>query len=399
LKRLGRPVVLALTATATDDVSRDIAQQLAIAAGGVVNTGSWRPNLDLGVEQVGREADKLERAVAMVKSRQGSGIVYTATVKAAQQVHDALAAAGESVGLYHGKLPPAQRAEVQEAFMNGSRRVMVATNAFGLGIDKADIRFVLHYQLPAGLEAYYQEAGRAGRDGEHAVCTLLFLRADKAVQQFFMAGRYPTEDDAQTLYATLQEPPPEGDAWTLPLLQGRLARPRGKLQVAIGLLRRQKIVTQDEAGHIRIARRGLGPDALAELMAAYRGKRSQDREGLERMVFYAQTGQCRWRVLLDHLEGEAPFERCDMCDNCRRIAAHEKVLDHLSKQEPEGEAAQTEAPAFSRGDIVKVKRYGRGLVEDANALQVTVAFSDGSRRCFQPEYVAPFRARSSELAS
>jgi ATP-dependent DNA helicase RecQ len=114
--------------------------------------------------------------------------------EAAHQADDALGAAGESAGLYHGKLPPSERAAAQEAFMSGERRVMVATNAFGLGIDKPDIRFVLHYQLPAGLEAYYQEAGRGGRDGEHSVCTLLFLRADRAVQQFFLAGRYPPED-------------------------------------------------------------------------------------------------------------------------------------------------------------------------------------------------------------
>ena len=123
-------------------------------------------------------------------ANEGSVLVYGATIKAAEQVHEALLAAGESAGLYHGKLAPAERHAAQEAFMNGDVRVMVATNAFGLGIDKPDIRMVLHYQLPAGLESYYQEAGRAGRDGGHSACTLLFLRGDKAVQQFFLAGRY-----------------------------------------------------------------------------------------------------------------------------------------------------------------------------------------------------------------
>jgi ATP-dependent DNA helicase RecQ len=392
LEVLGRPVVLALTATATEEVSRDIAEQLRIPDAGIVNTGSYRPNLDLRVEQVAREADKLARALAFVKANEGPGLVYTATVKAAQQVHEALLAAGEAAGLYHGKLPAADRHAAQEGFMAGEHRVMVATNAFGLGIDKPDIRFVLHYQLPPGLEAYYQEAGRAGRDGGHSICTLLFLRSDKAVQQFFLAGRYPTEDDAQALYAALQEPPPEGEAWNLALLQGRLARPRSKLQVALGLLRRQQIVSQDAAGGLRLDRRGLAPDALDQLMRAYRDKRGQDRAGLERMVFYAQTGQCRWRVLLDHLEGEAPFERCHRCDNCRRIAAHEAVLDHLAEQATDAQRQDTASdqpqPGFSRGDIVAVKRYGRGIVAEANALQVTVAFSDGTRRCFQPAYVA-----------
>jgi ATP-dependent DNA helicase RecQ len=392
IKALGAPMVLALTATATPEVASDISQQLGIGPDGVINTGSYRPNLDLRVEQVAREADKLERAVAMVKASKGAGLVYTATIKAAQQVYEALQAADESVGLYHGKLSAGDRHSAQEAFMAGEHRVMVATNAFGLGIDKPDIRFVLHYQLPPGLESYYQEAGRAGRDGEASTCTLLFLRSDKAVQQFFMAGRYPTEEDAKALYAAMHEPPPEGDHWNLALLHGRLALPRSKLQVALGLLRRQKIVERDADGGLRLLRSDLDPQALTRLMQAYRDKRDKDREGLERMVFYAQTGQCRWHVLLEHLEDGAPFERCEHCDNCRRIAAHEAVIDHIATQPQEQQPSQAEeAPGFSRGDIVKVRRYGRGLVEEANALQVTVAFSDGSRRCFQPDFVAPYR--------
>jgi ATP-dependent DNA helicase RecQ len=110
------------------------------------------------------------------------------------------------------------------------------------------------------------------------------------------------------------------------------------------------------------------------------------------MVFYAQTGQCRWRVLLDHLEGQAPFERCGNCDNCRRIAAHEAVLAHLAEQPAAATDEAANEPSFARGDIVKVRRYGRGVVEEANTLQVTVAFSDGTRRCFQPQYVAHERA-------
>ncbi len=320
MARLGRPTVLALTATATDEVARDIAQQLGIAESGVVNTGAWRPNLELRVENVTREEDKLDHAVALVKDSAGAGIVYAATVKAAQQVHDALHAAGEAAGLYHGKLRAAQRHEVQDAFMRGDTRVVVATNAFGLGIDKPDIRFVLHYQVPPGLEAYYQEAGRAGRDGESAACTLLFLRRDTSVQQFFMAGRYPNDDDARALVDALREPAPDGGEWNLALLQGRLARPRSKLQVAIGLLRREKIVSQSADGSIRLARATVDAATLQRIMAAYRGKREQDREALDLMIAYAQSGQCRWKLLLERLEGEAPFERCDHCDNCRRIA-------------------------------------------------------------------------------
>jgi ATP-dependent DNA helicase RecQ len=401
LPRLGRPTVLALTATAHEDVERDICAQLGIPAGGVVNASAHRPNLDLRVEAVAQEADKLHQALKIVRATEGSGIVYCATIKAAVAVHEVLRTAGESVALYHGKLPAAERHAQQEAFMDGSYRVVVATNAFGLGIDKPDIRFVLHYQLPPTLESYYQEAGRAGRDGQPARCSLLVVRGDKAVQQFFVAGRYPTGGDALALLQALREPPPDGEGWTLALLQGRLARPRNKLQVALGLLRRQKVVEVQGDGTVRLARRQLTPQEIESLMQAYGDKRDADREGLERMVFYAQTGQCRWRVLLEHLDGAAPFERCDHCDNCRRIAAHEKVVEHLARETadaPDEERDSAEASVLKRGDIVAVKRYGRGVVEEASAMQVTVAFADGTRRAFLPAYVQRYRPARKTLA-
>ncbi|MBC5784016.1 ATP-dependent DNA helicase RecQ [Ramlibacter sp. USB13] len=403
LPRLGHPVVLALTATATEDIARDICQQLGIPGDGVVNTSAYRPNLDLRVVPVAREADKLAQVLKLVKATEGSGIVYTATVKAAQAVYEALLAADESVGLYHGKLPAAERTQAQEAFMDGERRVMVATNAFGLGIDKPDIRFVLHYQLPATLEAYYQEAGRAGRDGGTARCTLLFLRGDKAIQQFFMAGRYPGEEDAQAIVQALKDKPAEGGAWTLPLLQARVGRPKSKLQVALGLLRKDRIVAMARDGSLRLAARLPKGSRVRELTEGYGRKRDLDREALERMVFYAQTGQCRWRVVLEHLEGEAPFERCEHCDNCRRIAAHEAVVEDLLRRkesEPEEEAhEESDSPVFTRGDLVEVRRYGRGVVEEATATQVTVAFADRSRRSFLPEYVKRARAAKAKAAA
>jgi ATP-dependent DNA helicase RecQ len=399
LPRLGKPVVLALTATATEQIAQDICKQLGIPAEGVINTSAYRTNLDLRVVAVAAEADKLAQTLKLVRATEGSGIVYTATVKAAHAVHEALQDAGENAGLYHGKLGAAERARAQDAFMDGSCRVMVATNAFGLGIDKPDIRFVLHYQLPATLEAYYQEAGRAGRDGETARCTLLFLRGDKAIQQFFMAGRYPGEEDAAAIVQALQDKPAEGEAWTLPLLQAKVSRPRTKLQVALGLLRKDRIVAMARDGTLRLLARVASGERLRALTEGYGRKRDLDREALERMVFYAQTGQCRWRVLLEHLEGNAPFERCMHCDNCRRIAAHEAVVEDLLRREGASEEAGAQqeddstVPVFTRGDVVEVRRYGRGVVEEATATQVTVAFADRSRRSFLPEFVRRAKAQ------
>jgi ATP-dependent DNA helicase RecQ len=404
LPRLGKPVVLALTATATDDIAADICKQLGIPEDGVVNTSSYRSNLDLRVVAVADEAEKLAQVLKLVRATQGSGIVYTATVKAAHAVHRALQESGEPAGLYHGKLSPAERTAAQDAFMSGNCRVMVATNAFGLGIDKADIRFVLHYQLPATLESYYQEAGRAGRDGDTARCTLLFLRGDKAIQQFFMAGRYPGEEDATAIVQALQDKPAEAEAWSLPLLQAKVGRPKSKLQVALGLLRKDRIVAMARDGTLRLLKTGAFGERLRELTEGYGRKRDLDREALERMVFYAQTGQCRWRVLLEHLEDGSPLERCEHCDNCRRIKAHEAVVEDLLRRKGDEEEAVEEeeaagAPVFARGDLVEVRRYGRGVVEEATGAQVTVVFADRSRRSFLPEFVRRAKARGGKAGA
>jgi ATP-dependent DNA helicase RecQ len=391
-RALGAPTVLALTATAPRDVASDVMERLGIPADGLCDTGTYRPNLHYAVEQLAHEDDRRRRALELVSATPGCGIVYAATIKAAEDFHRALLERDESAGLYHGRLPAAERRRTQEAFMAGALRVMVATNAFGMGIDKPDIRFVLHYQMPGSLDAYYQESGRAGRDGEAAACTLLYLQRDKAVQQFFLAGRYPDAEDLDTLYRALRGNAPDGQGWTAASLREQLKIASNRLQVALALLRSRRIVAVDRERRVRLLREDLGRDALDGLLAVYREKREQDRAILERMVFYAQSGQCRWQVLLAYLEENAPAERCGHCDNCRRIARHEAamarpivVADEPALRQPAPQ--RMPPPAFEPQQTVRVKRYGEGQVVSADPLSVTIEFADGSRRCFLPDYV------------
>jgi ATP-dependent DNA helicase RecQ len=192
LRALGDPTLLALTATATPDVIEDIARQLGRPRMRVLNVGVYRPNLYFEVVQTTNEAEKKQALLEVVRSG-GAGIVYCATVRAAKEMHAWLARQGVEAELYHGRLGGRERTERQDAFMSGKTATMVATNAFGMGIDRPDIRYIAHYQLPGSLEAYYQEAGRAGRDGKEARCTLLYDHGDRRVQLYFARKRSKVE--------------------------------------------------------------------------------------------------------------------------------------------------------------------------------------------------------------
>jgi ATP-dependent DNA helicase RecQ len=202
-ERLGRPPVAALTATATPDVRRDIITQLGLRKPMTFVAGFDRPNLQFRVKKAEGDSEKIDAIVALLKKGAERGIVYAATRKNVEAVTWALRSKGYKAGSYHAGMEMESRKLVQDRFMEGALPMVVATNAFGMGIDKADLRFVVHYDIPGSIEAYYQEVGRAGRDGEPATCLLLFNYADTFTQEFFIDGSYPSRDMIERTYLAL----------------------------------------------------------------------------------------------------------------------------------------------------------------------------------------------------
>src|SRR5436190_4086424 len=203
IRSLGAVQTLALTATATPYVRSDIIQQLGLDKPPTFVSGFDRPNLSIEVVHTEKEREKIAHIKRLGLTHKGSGIIYASTRKAVEQVAANLQFQGMRAAAYHAGMSDGVRVKAQEDFMSGRAQMIVATNAFGMGIDKPDIRFVAHYQMPGSIEAYYQEIGRAGRDDLPSDCVLLFNYADKNTHDFFIEGSYPDVPTIQTVYDSL----------------------------------------------------------------------------------------------------------------------------------------------------------------------------------------------------
>jgi len=387
---LGNPPVLALTATATEQVAQEILERLHAKDAVVVNTGSERTNLFLAVHPTVNLDAKLARVGVLLEEEQGTGIIYTASIRSANELHDWLKDHGVPVGRYHGRMAARERERVQAEFMRGKHKVMIATKAFGLGVDKPDIRFVYHFEFPDSLETYAQEAGRAGRDGERSRAILLYRLEDKRIQNFFLRGRYPKPDEVRSVLNTL-------NAVQLPLATvAELSQTgRRRTQVILYLLREAGVVRRGRNGYMLKRKELVTDDEIRALLSEYTARANRDKERLTEMMHYAQAATCRTQILRVYF-GEDAGEPCQRCDNCARglnadadllrgkpkrsrkkrapaeakttpenngVTVIETIVGEIRTTAPET-LPQAQQPRYAIGDCVRHKSFGIGRIRD-----------------------------------
>lgn len=344
-RQLNPPVTLALTATATPRVQEDIIRLLGLPQAERVITGFNRPNLALRVLPARTDDLKRRRLRELLAGAAGAGLIYTGTRREAEAVaafvRTELRRPAEH---YHAALPAADRSRVQEAFLAGDLPLVAATNAFGMGIDRPDVRFVIHYTMPGTLEAYYQEAGRAGRDGLPAEAVLLYAAKDAALHEHFIESAAPTGAELRHVHEHLRR---LTEATGLAEIEAATGLSNAKVRVALDQLEAAGAVRRvDEAyGRMRLEAAPLPAEAVRQLEAESTARSRHKYELLGRMVDYAQTGACRRKALLrhfgDHDRGEVAPAAC--CDNCARAAELPSGTD--AKHRVSAHTAETRGPA------------------------------------------------------
>ncbi len=323
LEDLGRPQCVALTATATPIVREDIRGVLKLREPFESISGFERPNLSFTITPVEKVAQKYGR-LKKVLTENKTGIVYCATRKKVEEVAETIHSWGLNCIAYHGGMSDQERENTQNTFISRKADIAVATNAFGMGIDRSDVRFVVHFEIPGSVEAYYQEAGRAGRDGEASVCELLFNYADTRTQEFFIDGVNPGAGMIRDVYQFFLNDADENYEVhrTLDEVKEAIGARNGMaIGAAIGALLRGRWVERfDVPGTRAKGTRLLRPDVLTRDLtldeAALEEKERRDREKLEKMVQLCYANTCRQQWVLEYF-GEVDAPVCGSCDVCR----------------------------------------------------------------------------------
>ena len=362
VEALGHPPVLALTATASPPVRAEIVEQLHLRDPALVVRGFARPNLRLSVEQHRDDERKTEAVVERALTLPKPGIVYTATRKSSERLAAAVADLGMEARAYHAGMRAKDREDVHSRFSAGDVDVVCATTAFGMGIDKADVRFVLHAEVADSLDSYYQEVGRAGRDGEPAEAVLFYRQEDLGLRRFFAAGA----PDTSALHRAAVLVAHAGRAVSPAELSEESGVPQTRLTTILDLLQSAGALELRPDGTAVAAPAlasgeldpGAAVDAAVEVDANHR---RVDQSRIDMMRGYAETDGCRRQYLLMYF-GETLDEPCGRCDTCEAGTAQQAADD-------------AESP-FAVGGAVRHAAWGRGQVMRYEGDRVVVLFDD-----------------------
>jgi ATP-dependent DNA helicase RecQ len=376
----------------------------------IVKTGVYRPNLNYEVERVSNEGEKQLSLVKLLRENEGMGVIYATTVREVKASADYLRSVGFDVEPYHGQLGASERRRNRDRFLSGDLKAIVATGASEIAldalsspehmeIDKPDIRFVIHYDLPISLEAYYRESGRAGRDGSPARCTLLFQIADRRTQLFYMSGRSPKPEEVIAVYETLKLL--GADLASAPLEQiqtsaGEVARI--KVRAILSLLKNMGFIKEHRGARYTLLKPDLSEQEMVRLASEHTSKGASDRQRHERMTLYAQSPECRWKLMLDYVgaevapqQGQMGLKECGHCDNCSRPAAERsRVSEGVAKPDFIDLLFAYHQQAESRirpGDVVKLPAHGEVKVKAVEGDKIVVSLPGGETRKFKQEWV------------
>ena len=384
---MSRPPILAMTATAPEAVRNDIARELQLRDPVVVARGFDRPNLHFGVVRV-TDADRRERQLAKLLTEvDRPTVVYCTTRRESQETALALLELGIAAGHYHGGMDRALREEVQEAFLSNEDTldVLCATSAFGMGIDKPDIRSVVHHTMPDSLESYWQEAGRAGRDGAPADCVLLFRTEDRAVHEHLHRRSRPSETTVAKmvhLFSQVTSVTPEVDVLARVAAEAEVAR-----SGAASLLEdldRYGYITRFKSG---VRWRGDASAAMEDMAAHQETQVDVEQSRLDMVTSYAESSSCRRRYLLNYLGDDYHGELCLRCDNCLRRAQQRGTDGWDLEAQQERVEAERGGP-FATGATVTHPEWGPGTVQRTEGDVLVVRFdSVGYRSMHAPTVV------------